>query len=101
MELAEEEGNNLKKKGIKLMTTLQEVNKEKRKNDEAQDKVQADLDTARRRSTGSQEDVNHLTKKLNSAQKAKRTLTSGRMQIVEPQAEANVSGKEWMTSDVT
>ena len=39
LKLVEEDRNNLKKKGIKLMTALQKVNKEKRKNEEAHDKV--------------------------------------------------------------
>ena len=52
------------------------------------------------KSSGSQEDVDHLTRKLNSAQKAKQTLTSGRTQIAELQAAANASGKKWMTEDV-
>lgn len=83
------------------MTTLQKVNEEKRKNEEVQDEVQAEFNCAKRKSTDSQEEVNHLTKKLNSAQRAKRTLTSGRLQIAELQAAANALGKEWMTSDVT
>ena len=41
-----------------------------------------------------------MTRKLNSAQKAKQTLTSGRTQIAELQAAANGSGKEWMAEDV-
>ena len=81
LELVEEDGNNLKKRGIQLMTALQKINKEKKRNEEAQNKVQAEFNRAKRKSTDSQEEVDHLNKKLNSAQKAKQTLTSGRMQI--------------------
>ena len=34
LELVEEDGNNLKKRGIQLMTALQKVNEEKRKNEQ-------------------------------------------------------------------
>ena len=73
----------MKKKGVKLMTALQKINKEKKKNEEAHNKVQAEFDHAKHKSTGSQEEVDHLNKKLNSGQKAKQTLTSDRMQIAE------------------
>ena len=71
LELVEEDGNDLKKEGIQLMTALQKVNEEKRKNEEAQEKVRDEFNCAKRKSSGSQEDVDHLTRKLNSAQKAK------------------------------
>ena len=82
------------------MTALQKINKEKKRNEEAQNKVQAEFNRAKRKSTDSQEEVDHLNKKLNSAQKAKQTLTSGRMQIAELNAADNASGKKWMTGDV-
>ena len=61
------------------MTALQKNKDAKKKNEEAQIEVQAEFDWAKRKSTGSQEEVDHLNKKLNSAQKAQQTLTSGKM----------------------
>ena len=101
LELTEETRNELKKRGIKLMTELQKVNKEKKKNEEAQTKVQEEFDCAKRKSSDSQEDVDHLTQKLSSAQKAQQTLKTGRAEITELQAAINASGKEWMAKDVT
>ena len=63
----EEDGNTLKKKGMKLMTALQKINEEKKKNEEAQNKMRAEFNCAKRKSTDNQEEVDHLNKKLNSA----------------------------------
>ena len=101
LDLTEETGNELKKRGIKLMTKLQKVNKEEKKNEEAQAKVQEEFDHARCKSSDSQEDVDHLTRKLSSAQKAQQTLKTERAEIAELQAAINASGREWMAKDVT
>ena len=74
-----ENRDTLTKKGIKLLADLQKNKEAKKKNEEAQNEVQAEFDQAKRKSTGSQEDVDHLNKKHNSAQKAQQTLTSGKM----------------------
>ena len=67
LEPAEKNGNDLKKRGIQLMADLQKVNEEKKKNDKEQERVQNELNSAKRKSSGSQEAVDHLTRKLNSA----------------------------------
>lgn len=92
-----EDRDTLTKKGIKLIAALQRNKDAKKKNEEAQNEVRAEFDCAKRKSTDSQEEVNHLNKKLNSAQKAKQTLTSGGMRIADLNATANASGKQWMT----
>ena len=43
LDLSEETGNKLEKRGIQLMTDLQKVNKEKKKNEEAKAKVQEEF----------------------------------------------------------
>ena len=73
LDLSEETGNELKKRGIKLMTELQKVNKEKKEHEEAQAKVKEEFDSARRKSSDSQKEVDIWTRELDSAQKAKRT----------------------------
>ena len=83
------------------MTELQKVNKEKKKNEEAQAKVQEELESDRRKSSDSQEDVDRWTRKLSSAQKAQRVLKTRRAEIAELQAAINASGREWMAKDVT
>ena len=95
-----ENRDTLTKKGIKLMTALQKNKDTKKKNEAAQNKVQAKFNQAKCKSTGSQEEVDHLNKKLNSAQKAQLTLASGKMQIAELNAKAKASGKQWMTNNV-
>ena len=65
-----ENRDTLTKKGIKLMTALQTNKDRKKKNEEAQNEVQAEFDQPKRKSTGSKEEIDHLNKKLNSAQKA-------------------------------
>ena len=82
------------------MTALQKNNDAKKKNEEVHNKVKVEFKRAKRKSTDSQEEVDHLNKKLNSAQKAKWTLISGGMHIAELNATANASGRQWMTDEV-
>ena len=93
-------GDELTKRGIKLMAELQQLNREKRKHEEAQAKVKEEFENSRRESIESQEDVDIWTKKLTSAKKAKRILTTGRDQIANLQAQISASGKEWLSEDV-
>ena len=100
-DLAEETGNELTRKGIKLMADLQKLNKEKKEHEEAQAKVKEEFDSARRKSSDSQKEVDIWTRKLTSAQKAQRTLKTGREEIAELQASIQASGRTWMEKDVT
>ena len=86
-------GDELTKRGIKLMTELQQLNKEKKKHEEAQAKLKEEFENSRRESIESQKDVDIWTKKLTSAKKAKRTLTRGRNEIANLQATISLSGK--------
>ena len=101
LDLSEETGNKLKKRGIQLMTDLQKVNKEKKEHEVAEAKVKEEFDSARRKSSDSQKEVDIWTRKLTSAQKAKRILKTGREEIAELQASIQASGRAWMAKDVT
>ena len=100
-DLAEATRNELTRKGIELMAELQKLNKEKERHEEAQAKVKEEFDSARRKSSESQKEVDIWTKKLTSAKKAKRTLKTGREEIANLQATIQASGKEWLAKDVT
>ena len=100
LDLSEETGNKLKKRGIQLMTDLQKVNKEKKEHEVAEAKVKEEFDSARRKSSDSQKEVDIWTQKLSSAQKAQQTLKTGRAEIAELQAAINASGKERMAKGV-
>ena len=99
-DLAAATGDELTKRGIKLMAELQQLNKEKRKHEEAQAKVKEEFENSRRESIESQKDVDIWTKELTSAKKAKRILTTGRDKIANLQATISASGKDWLAKDV-
>ena len=100
-DLGEATGKALARKGVKLIAELQKLNKEKKKHKEAQAKVKEEFESFRRKSSESQKDFDIWTKKLTSAKKAKRTLTTGREEIANLQATIHASGKEWLAKDVT
>ena len=93
-------GDELTKRGIKLMTELQQLNKEKKKHEEAQAKLEEEFENSRRESIESQEEVDTWTRELTSAKRARRTLTRGRNEIANLQATISASGKDWMADDV-
>ena len=99
-DLAEATGNELTRKGVKLMAELQKLNKEKKEHEEAQAKLKEEFENSRRESIESQEEVDTWTRRLTSAKKAKRTLTRGRNEIANLQATISASGKDWMAKDV-
>ena len=90
----------LKRKGTELMKELQQVNKEMKEREETQTEVEKEVNNARRKSLNNQREVDICKRKINSGQKAKRTLKNGREKIAELQASINAYGKEWMEEDV-
>ena len=99
-DLATATGDEMAKKGIKLMTELQKLNEEKKKHEEIQAKLKEEFENSRRESIESQEELDTWTRRLTSAKKAKRTLTRGRNKIANLQATISASGKDWMAKDV-
>ena len=100
-EAAEATEKALSRKGVELMTALQQLDKEKKEHKVAHAKAKEEFESSRRTSSESQNDLDIRTKRLASAKRAKRTLTTGRNEIANLQEKIHETGKRWLTKDVT